>query len=107
MTPRSRPERPPRRRAELVTDADRVLGIDGATVVDILDRLLTKGVIATGDLTLGVAGVDLVYVRLSALVSAVDRVLKPHRTSTSAARLQASRAARPRSGSTRQGGKKR
>jgi hypothetical protein len=56
-------------------DADRVLGVEGATVVDILDRLLSKGVVASGDITLGVAGVDLVYLRLSALLSAVDKVL--------------------------------
>ncbi len=30
---------------------------------------------ATGDLTLGVAGVDLIYLRLSALLCAADRVL--------------------------------
>jgi hypothetical protein len=46
-------------------------------VLDLLDRLLDKGVMATGDLTLGVAGVDLIYVRLSALLCAADRVL-PH-----------------------------
>ena len=48
---------------------------DRRHVVDLLDRLLDKGVMATGDLTLGVAGVDLIYVRLSALLCAVDRVM--------------------------------
>jgi hypothetical protein len=54
---------------------DRVLEPQEATVVDLLDRLLDKGVVANGDLTLGVAGVDLIYVRLSALLCAADRVL--------------------------------
>jgi hypothetical protein len=74
MKSRPRTERPPRPPASPV-DAERVLGVEGATVVDILDRLLSKGVVATGDITLGVAGVDLVYLRLSALLSAVDKVL--------------------------------
>ena len=41
----------------------------------LVDRLLTKGVMASGDLTLGVAGIDLIYLRLSALLCAADRVL--------------------------------
>jgi hypothetical protein len=45
------------------------------TVLDLLDHVLNKGVTATGDLTLGVAGVDLIYVRLSALLCAADRVM--------------------------------
>lgn len=46
-----------------------------STLLDLLDRLLDKGVVANGDLTLGVAGVDLVYARISALLCAADRVL--------------------------------
>jgi hypothetical protein len=45
------------------------------SLLDLLDRVLNTGVMATGDLTLGVAGVDLIYLRLSALLCAVDRVL--------------------------------
>jgi hypothetical protein len=86
IKPRSRPNRPTRRHAAAPSDAERLLGVEGATVVDILDRLLTKGVMATGDLTLGVAGVDLVYIRLSALLSAVDRILKPQGAHRSSAR---------------------
>ncbi len=52
-----------------------MLGVEGATVVDILDRLLSKGVMATGDITLGVAGVDLVYLVCRHSLSAVDKVL--------------------------------
>jgi hypothetical protein len=55
--------------------ADQLFESRESTVLDLLDRLLEKGVMATGDLTLGVAGVDLVYVRLSALLCAADRVL--------------------------------
>jgi hypothetical protein len=43
----------------------------------VLDHVLSKGVMATGDVMLGVAGVDLIYLRLSALLCAADRVLPP------------------------------
>ena len=68
--------------------ADRVLAEPETSVLDLLDHVLNKGVMATGDVTLGVAGIDLIYVRLSALLCAADRVLPaPER-----------RAARPRQG---------
>ena len=55
--------------------AHRVLEPPEASLLDLLDRLLEKGVMANGDLTLGVAGIDLIYVRLAALLCAADRVL--------------------------------
>ncbi len=57
------------------TLADAVLDVPEASVLDVLDHVLTKGVMATGDVTLGVAGVDLIYLRLSALLCATDRVM--------------------------------
>jgi hypothetical protein len=56
---------------------DRVLNPEEETILDLLDHVLNKGVMATGDLTLGVAGVDLIYVRLSSILCAADRVLPP------------------------------
>jgi hypothetical protein len=56
--------------------ADRVLGAPEETVLDVLDHLLNKGVMLTGDVTLGVAGVELIYLRLSALLCAADRVMQ-------------------------------
>jgi hypothetical protein len=55
--------------------SDQILDAPEATIVDVLDELLNKGVMATGDLTLGVAGIDLIYLRVSALLCAADRVL--------------------------------
>ena len=55
--------------------SDAVLDDRETSVLDVLDHVLTKGVMATGDVTLGVAGVDLVYLRLSALLCATDRVM--------------------------------
>jgi hypothetical protein len=57
--------------------ADTVLDDPETSILDVLDHVLTKGVMATGDVTLGVAGVDLIYLRLSALVCATDRVMPP------------------------------
>jgi hypothetical protein len=59
------------------TVADQVLDPPESTVLDLLDNLLNKGVMANGDVTLGVAGIDLIYLRLSALLCAADRVLPP------------------------------
>jgi hypothetical protein len=41
-------------------------------LIDLLDRLLDTGVVLTGDITLSVAGVDLVYVGLRALIASVE-----------------------------------
>jgi hypothetical protein len=44
-------------------------------MLDVVDHLLNKGVVADGDVMLGVAGIDLIYLRLSAILCAADRVL--------------------------------
>jgi hypothetical protein len=52
-----------------------VLEAPAESLLDLLDHLLNKGVMATGDVTLGVAGIDLIYLRLSTILCAADRVL--------------------------------
>lgn len=42
---------------------------DRASLVDLLDRVLGAGVVLSGDLVISLAGVDLVVVRLRALLS--------------------------------------
>jgi hypothetical protein len=42
---------------------------DEVTLVELVDRVLNKGVVLTGDLTLAVADVDLVYVSLRVLLA--------------------------------------
>lgn len=42
------------------------------SLCDALDRLLNKGVVITGDITISVAGVDLLYIGLRGLVCAID-----------------------------------
>jgi hypothetical protein len=41
------------------------------TLVDLVDRVLASGVVLSGDITLSVAGVDLVYVGLRVLLASV------------------------------------
>ncbi len=42
------------------------------TLLEILDRVLDKGVIVSGDLVISVADVDLIYVGLRVLLSSVE-----------------------------------
>lgn len=46
--------------------------VEQVTLLELVDRVLNKGVVLTGDITLSVAGVDLVYVGLRVLLSSVD-----------------------------------
>lgn len=52
-----------------------LLDTSEATLVDLVDNLLDKGVVLDAELVLGLAGIDLIYLRLSALLCAADRVL--------------------------------
>ena len=46
------------------------------SLLDLVDSLLDKGVVLDGEIVLGLADVDLVYVRLSVVLAAADRVLR-------------------------------
>jgi hypothetical protein len=50
-----------------------------ASLLDVVDSLLNKGVVLNADVVLALANVDLIYLRLSALLCAADRVLPPSR----------------------------
>lgn len=65
----------PAKRAMTRVVAEQVLEGPESTVLDVLDHLLTKGVMLNGDVTLGVAGIDLIYLRLASILCAADRVL--------------------------------
>ena len=54
-------------RQQLLEDAD-------ASLLELVDHVLNKGVVVSGDVMLSIAGVDLVYLRLSALLCAADRI---------------------------------
>lgn len=46
-----------------------------ASLLELVDHVLDKGAVIDGELILGLADVDLVYVRLSALICAADKIL--------------------------------
>ena len=45
---------------------------DEVTLLELLDRVLDKGVVLSGDITLSVADVDLVYLGLRVLLSSTE-----------------------------------
>ena len=67
--------RPPRPGDPAGRRVARIVDDDESTLLDLIDNLLSKGVVLNADLILALANVDLVYVRLSALLCAADRVL--------------------------------
>jgi Gas vesicle protein len=56
-------------------DVLELIDTSDVSLLDTVDHLLNKGVVLTGEVIIGLAGVDLIYLRLSALLCAADRVL--------------------------------
>jgi hypothetical protein len=54
--------------------AERDNPVQQTSLVDLLDRLLGVGVVISGDVTICLAGVDLVTVKLRALITSVASV---------------------------------
>lgn len=68
---------PQRRRSALEpagSPATRVLGQTDVSLLELVDHVLNQGVVLSGEVTLALAGVDLIYVRLLALLCSADRV---------------------------------
>ena len=53
----------------------RILEPADSSLLDVVDNLLNRGVVLNAEIVLALADVDLVYVRLSALLCAADRIL--------------------------------
>ena len=49
---------------------------DELSLLELADRLLNRGVVLTGEATISVAGVDLIYLGLNVVLTAVEN-LKP------------------------------
>lgn len=49
---------------------------EGITLCELLDRVLNTGVVATGDIVISVAGVDLIYLNLQLLLTSVETARK-------------------------------
>ena len=52
---------------EVIEEAD-------ASLLELVDNLLNRGVVVSGEAIIGVANVDLVYLRLAAVLCASDRL---------------------------------
>ena len=83
--PKRRTAPPPPRRARMPApppsrQVARIIDQSDSSLLDVLDNLLNRGVVLNADLILALANVDLVYVRLSALLCAADRVLSDDST---------------------------
>jgi hypothetical protein len=78
-----RREREPRaaaaRRERDRAQAEDILERADASLLELVDHVLNKGVVVSGELLLGVAGVDLVYLRVTAVLCAADRLLPRER----------------------------
>ncbi|MEU4392602.1 gas vesicle protein [Kribbella sp. NPDC023855] len=55
----------------------RVTIAEEPSLVDLLDRLLGKGVVITGDVVISLADVELVRIQLSAVIQSVRKEMKP------------------------------
>ena len=73
--PRADPPRPPKRNAMPRPQIAHIFEQPDASLVDVIDNLLNRGVVLNADVILALANVDLVYLRLSALLCAADRVI--------------------------------
>ena len=51
-------------------------GGDEASLLDILDHVLNAGIVLHGSLVISVAGVDLVYLGLNAVLTSVETAMK-------------------------------
>ncbi|HET9491765.1 MAG TPA: gas vesicle protein [Methylomirabilota bacterium] len=58
---------------------DTLLDGAGPSLLDLVDQVLNKGIVVDGEVVLGLAGVDLVYLRLSALLCAADGLRRAQR----------------------------
>ena len=54
--------------------SDAALRAQEATLLDLLDRVIDQGVVLAGDITISVAGVDLIYLGLRVLLAPVERL---------------------------------
>ena len=52
--------------------ADVITKSKDITLLELLDRILNKGVVVTGDIVISVADVDLIYLGLKLLLSSVE-----------------------------------
>ncbi|NGM19587.1 gas vesicle protein [Roseomonas stagni] len=50
--------------------------IGGSSLADILERILDKGIVVAGDISVSLVGVELLTIRVRLVVASVDRALE-------------------------------
>ena len=78
--------------------------LEDASLLDVVDSVVNHGVVLQGDLILGVANVDLIYIKLSALAGALDKISK--RAGSGINRAASSKHAQQKNASRRTGPKR-
>jgi hypothetical protein len=69
----------------MTTDIDVLLGAQDVALVDLIDRVIGGGVVIAGDIVIGIAGVDLVYLGLRLVLAPahmVDKTAALHQTAS-------------------------
>ncbi len=72
----ARRPKPPESGARLFPTLDSDGAEDQSSLLDVLDNVLNRGAVLSGDVVLGVANVDLIYIKLSVLLAALDKVTR-------------------------------
>ena len=57
----------------MTIDHRRLSGTQSATLVDLLDRVLDKGLVVAGDVSISLANVELLTIRVRLLVCSIDK----------------------------------
>jgi gas vesicle structural protein len=52
------------------------LSAEDTSLLELVDRLLNKGVVLAGEATISVAGIDLIYLGLNVVLAAVETIEK-------------------------------
>ncbi|MCC5617698.1 gas vesicle protein [Nostoc sp. CHAB 5836] len=57
------------------TNSNRVVptSTQGSTLADILERVLDKGIVIAGDISISIASTELIHIRIRLLISSVDK----------------------------------
>jgi hypothetical protein len=58
-------------------EAQQIIETADASLLDIVDHVLNQGVVISGDIIIGVADIDLIYLGLSVVLCSADRVENP------------------------------
>ena len=60
------------------------------SLLELADRLINRGVVLTGEATISVAGVDLIYLGLNVVLSTVENLSRPRDDAASTTRRRPS-----------------